>query len=86
MPGHKRKYNVRFPPRRIKKIMQKDAEVGRIATAVPVIIAIVRQMRTRRMCVFLRVSGRNPGIWLAASPPPPSLPSLRSSRTEPLSF
>uniref|UniRef100_A0A3B1J762 DR1 associated protein 1 n=1 Tax=Astyanax mexicanus TaxID=7994 RepID=A0A3B1J762_ASTMX len=38
MPGQKRKYNVRFPPGRIKKIMQKDTEVGRMATAVPVII------------------------------------------------
>uniref|UniRef100_A0A3P8S290 Transcription factor CBF/NF-Y/archaeal histone domain-containing protein n=1 Tax=Amphiprion percula TaxID=161767 RepID=A0A3P8S290_AMPPE len=39
MPGQKRRYNVRFPPqRRIKKIMQKDTEVGRIAMAVPVII------------------------------------------------
>ncbi|KAL0969508.1 hypothetical protein UPYG_G00228190 [Umbra pygmaea] len=39
MPGQKKKYNVRFPPGRIKKIMQKDTEVGRIATAVPVIIS-----------------------------------------------
>uniref|UniRef100_A0A3Q0T9S7 Transcription factor CBF/NF-Y/archaeal histone domain-containing protein n=1 Tax=Amphilophus citrinellus TaxID=61819 RepID=A0A3Q0T9S7_AMPCI len=38
MPGQKRRYNVRFPPRRIKKIMQKDTEVGRMAMAVPVII------------------------------------------------
>uniref|UniRef100_A0A3Q4IG84 Dr1-associated corepressor-like n=1 Tax=Neolamprologus brichardi TaxID=32507 RepID=A0A3Q4IG84_NEOBR len=39
MPGQKRRYDVRFPPqRRIKKIMQKDAEVGRMAMAVPVII------------------------------------------------
>ncbi|XP_072545660.1 uncharacterized protein [Salminus brasiliensis] len=40
MPGQKRKYNVRFPPGRIKKIMQKDTEVGRMATAVPVIISL----------------------------------------------
>lgn len=39
MPGQKRKFNVRFPPGRVKKIMQKDTEVGRIATAVPVIIS-----------------------------------------------
>ncbi|KAI4803686.1 hypothetical protein KUCAC02_025342 [Chaenocephalus aceratus] len=26
MPGQKRRYNVRFPPSRIKKIMQKDTE------------------------------------------------------------
>ncbi|XP_044022742.1 dr1-associated corepressor isoform X2 [Siniperca chuatsi] len=41
MPGQKRRYNVRFPPSRIKKIMQKDTEVGRIAMAVPVIICIL---------------------------------------------
>ncbi|XP_027857082.1 dr1-associated corepressor isoform X1 [Xiphophorus couchianus] len=40
MPGQKKKYKVRFPPGRIKKIMQKDTEVGRIATAVPVIIEL----------------------------------------------
>ncbi|XP_034433425.1 dr1-associated corepressor [Hippoglossus hippoglossus] len=44
MPGHKRKYNVRFPPSRIKKIMQKDTEVGRIALAVPVIISRALEM------------------------------------------
>ncbi|AWP15993.1 putative dr1-associated corepressor-like [Scophthalmus maximus] len=44
MPGHKRRYNVRFPPSRIKKIMQKDVEVGRIAMAVPVIIARALEM------------------------------------------
>ncbi|XP_048830731.1 dr1-associated corepressor [Brienomyrus brachyistius] len=44
MPGQKRKYNVRFPPGRIKKIMQKDTEVGRIAMAVPVIISRALEM------------------------------------------
>ncbi|CAK6965664.1 dr1-associated corepressor [Scomber scombrus] len=44
MPGQKRKYNARFLPSRIKKIMQKDAEVGRIAKAVPVIISRAVEM------------------------------------------
>ncbi|XP_061111582.1 dr1-associated corepressor [Conger conger] len=44
MPRQKRKYNVRFPPGRIKKIMQKDTEVGRIAAAVPVIISRALEM------------------------------------------
>ncbi|KAM8736909.1 dr1-associated corepressor isoform X2 [Acanthopagrus latus] len=39
MPGQKRRYNSR-----IKKIMQKDAEVGRIAMAVPVIISRALEM------------------------------------------
>ncbi|XP_028293076.1 dr1-associated corepressor [Gouania willdenowi] len=39
MPGHKRKYPVRFSPKRIKKMMQKDIEVGRMSMAVPVIIS-----------------------------------------------
>nr|XP_033499196.1 uncharacterized protein LOC117267409 isoform X1 [Epinephelus lanceolatus] len=44
MPGAKRRYNVRFPPSRIKKMMQKDTEVGRIAMAVPVIISRALEM------------------------------------------
>ncbi|XP_059209100.1 dr1-associated corepressor isoform X2 [Centropristis striata] len=39
MPGQKRRYNSR-----IKKIMQKDAEVGRMAMAVPVIISQALEM------------------------------------------
>ncbi|XP_005095412.1 dr1-associated corepressor [Aplysia californica] len=35
----KKKYNARFPPARIKKIMQTDEEVGKVAAAVPVIIS-----------------------------------------------
>ncbi|MEQ2311363.1 DR1-associated protein 1 (negative cofactor 2 alpha) [Ameca splendens] len=44
MPGQKKQYSVRFPPGRIKKIMQKDTEVGRIAMAVPVIISRALEM------------------------------------------
>nr|XP_057932720.1 dr1-associated corepressor [Doryrhamphus excisus] len=44
MPGHKKRYDVRFSPNRIKKIMQKNTEVGRIAMAVPVIISRVLEM------------------------------------------
>ncbi|XP_029981900.1 dr1-associated corepressor isoform X2 [Sphaeramia orbicularis] len=44
MPGQKKRYNVRFPPTRIKKIMQKNTEVGRMAMAVPVIISRVLEM------------------------------------------
>ncbi|ESN92532.1 hypothetical protein HELRODRAFT_89315 [Helobdella robusta] len=39
MPNKKKKYSARFPPARIKKIMQKDEEVGKVAAAVPVIIS-----------------------------------------------
>ncbi|TRY57904.1 hypothetical protein DNTS_014420 [Danionella cerebrum] len=49
MPGQKRKYNVRFPPGRVKKIMQKDSEVGRIAAAVPVIISKALEMFLRTL-------------------------------------
>ncbi|KAM4724466.1 dr1-associated corepressor [Anableps anableps] len=44
MPGQKKKYSVRFPPGRIRKIMQKDTEVGRIAMSVPVIISRALEM------------------------------------------
>ncbi|CAG7836510.1 unnamed protein product [Allacma fusca] len=39
MPSKKKKYNARFPPARIKKIMQSDEDVGKVAQAVPVIIS-----------------------------------------------
>ncbi|XP_022910435.1 dr1-associated corepressor [Onthophagus taurus] len=39
MPSKKKKYNARFPASRIKKIMQTDEEVGKVAQAVPVIIS-----------------------------------------------
>uniref|UniRef100_T1IQP6 Dr1-associated corepressor n=1 Tax=Strigamia maritima TaxID=126957 RepID=T1IQP6_STRMM len=35
MPSKKKKYNARFPPARIKKIMQTDDEVGKVAAPVP---------------------------------------------------
>ncbi|KAJ8936858.1 hypothetical protein NQ318_012821 [Aromia moschata] len=35
MPSKKKKYNARFPAGRIKKIMQTDEEVGKVAQAVP---------------------------------------------------
>jgi len=44
MPGKKKKYNARFPPARIKKIMQTDEEVGKVASAVPVIISRVLEL------------------------------------------
>lgn len=40
----KKKYNARFPPARIKKIMQTDEEVGKVAAAVPVIISRALEM------------------------------------------
>ncbi|XP_071834540.1 uncharacterized protein [Apostichopus japonicus] len=39
MPNKKKKFNARFPPARIKKIMQTDEEVGKVAAAVPVLIS-----------------------------------------------
>jgi len=39
MPSKKRKYEARFPPARIKKIMQTDEEIGKVAAAVPIIIS-----------------------------------------------
>jgi len=44
MPGKKKKYNARFPPARIKKIMQSDEEVGKVAAPVPVIISRALEM------------------------------------------
>ncbi|XP_034015825.1 dr1-associated corepressor [Thalassophryne amazonica] len=44
MPRQKTRYNVRFSPNRIKKIMQQDREVGKIAKVVPVIISRALEM------------------------------------------
>ncbi|XP_029159578.1 dr1-associated corepressor-like [Nylanderia fulva] len=35
MPSKKKKYNARFPAGRIKKIMQTDEEVGKVARRLP---------------------------------------------------
>lgn len=35
----KKKYNARFPPARIKKIMQTDEDIGKVAAPVPVILS-----------------------------------------------
>eukprot|EP01111_Echinosteliopsis_oligospora_P001942 TRINITY_DN1282_c3_g1_i1.p1 TRINITY_DN1282_c3_g1~~TRINITY_DN1282_c3_g1_i1.p1 ORF type:complete len:110 (-),score=15.21 TRINITY_DN1282_c3_g1_i1:631-960(-) len=35
----KKKYKTKFPMARIKKIMQKDEEVGKIALATPILIS-----------------------------------------------
>ncbi|CAG0895306.1 unnamed protein product [Cyprideis torosa] len=39
MPSKKQKFNSKFPPARIKRIMQTDEDVGKVATPVPVIIS-----------------------------------------------
>ena len=39
MPATKKKFNARFPPGRIKKIMQTDDEIGKVAAAVPVLVS-----------------------------------------------
>nr|CAB3263013.1 uncharacterized protein LOC100186645 [Phallusia mammillata] len=44
MPSKKKKYNSRFPPARIKKIMQTDDEIGKVAAAVPVLISKCLEM------------------------------------------
>ncbi|XP_077420243.1 dr1-associated corepressor [Vanacampus margaritifer] len=61
MPANKRRFNVRFAPARIKKIMQKNAEVGRIAMAVPVIISRAVEMFLKSLlsktCLITKSNG-----------------------------
>lgn len=38
MPSKKKKYESRFPPARVKKIMQSDEQVGKVAHQVPIIV------------------------------------------------
>nr|CAH7766475.1 unnamed protein product [Callosobruchus chinensis] len=58
MPSKKKKYNARFPAGRIKKIMQTDEEVGKVAQAVPVILPrtlelFVESLLTKSMQITL---------------------------------
>uniref|UniRef100_A0A182M6V0 Transcription factor CBF/NF-Y/archaeal histone domain-containing protein n=1 Tax=Anopheles culicifacies TaxID=139723 RepID=A0A182M6V0_9DIPT len=53
MPSKKKKYNARFPAGRIKKIMQTDEEVGKVAQAVPVIIYILFKCAPRTLELFV---------------------------------
>ncbi|XP_020894286.1 dr1-associated corepressor isoform X2 [Exaiptasia diaphana] len=49
MPTKKKKFNARFPPARIKKIMQTDDDVGKVAAPVPVIISKALEMFLQTM-------------------------------------
>ncbi|KAL3275974.1 hypothetical protein HHI36_020705 [Cryptolaemus montrouzieri] len=60
MPSRKKKYNARFPPARIKKIMQTDEEVGKVAQAVPIIIYIL----FHEIINFFKFVGFN--VWFMA--------------------
>lgn len=52
MPSNK--FKTRFPPARIKKIMQTDEEVGKVAAAVPVVVSKSLELFTE---VFLAKCG-----------------------------
>lgn len=39
MPAKRKKYDARFSPSRIKRIMQSDEEVGKIGSTVPYIMS-----------------------------------------------
>uniref|UniRef100_A0A069DP23 Dr1-associated corepressor n=1 Tax=Panstrongylus megistus TaxID=65343 RepID=A0A069DP23_9HEMI len=63
MPSKKKKYNARFPAGRIKKIMQTDDEVGKVAQAVPVIISrtlelFVKSLITKSMHITMMKNAR----------------------------
>lgn len=44
MASKKKKYDARFSPSRIKKIMQSDEEVGKIGSSVPLIMSKALEM------------------------------------------
>ncbi|OWK50974.1 Dr1-associated corepressor [Lonchura striata] len=75
MPSKKKKYNARFPPARIKKIMQTDEEIGKVAAAVPVIIS--RPPRCPYLCQLrLPVLGGAGRVHLHPRVPPAYLAVL----------
>lgn len=46
----KKKLETRFPAARIKKIMQADEDVGKIAMAVPVLVSKALEMFLQDLC------------------------------------
>ncbi|XP_065184513.1 dr1-associated corepressor-like [Sycon ciliatum] len=44
MPPKRKKFNSRFPPARVKKIMQTDEEVGKVAASVPILVSKAVEM------------------------------------------
>lgn len=44
MPTKRKKYDARFSPSRIKRIMQSDEEVGKIGSSVPFIMSKALEM------------------------------------------
>lgn len=44
MPTKRKKYDARFSPSRIKRIMQSDEEVGKIGSSVPYIMSKALEM------------------------------------------
>lgn len=55
MPSKKKKYNARFPAGRIKKIMQTDEEVGKVAQAVPIIIYILFKLTIKIILINVSI-------------------------------
>lgn len=49
MATKKKKYDARFSPSRIKKIMQSDEEVGKIGSSVPLIMSKALEMFIERL-------------------------------------
>ncbi|KAA0723988.1 Dr1-associated corepressor [Triplophysa tibetana] len=82
MPSKKKKYNSRFPPARIKKIMQTDEEIGKVAAAVPVIICILKLQDTTPQYTPI---GAQPGVHsMPAFAPHPSLMGMAPPPPAPL--
>ena len=58
MPSKKKRFNARFPPARIKKIMQTDEDIGKVAAPVPVIISRALELFLEsiltKTCAFTR--------------------------------
>ncbi|EAT37574.1 AAEL010458-PA, partial [Aedes aegypti] len=68
MPSKKKKYNARFPAGRIKKIMQTDEEVGKVAQAVPCrIVAAVRLFVESLLTKTLRITNARNAKTLSPS-------------------
>lgn len=61
MSGKKKKFNSRFPPARIKKMMQSDEDVGKVAWVVPCLISKALEIFSEQLMMTIsdEIQSRN---------------------------
>ncbi|XP_065325396.1 dr1-associated corepressor-like isoform X2 [Gordionus sp. m RMFG-2023] len=58
MPSKRKKFDSRFPAAKIKKIMQLDENIGKVASTVPIVIS--QALESFLKCFLLDIVDKNP--------------------------